>query len=161
MERGQISRVHAVKIGYGTTLAKTASLAPLLSIEKNQSNRYAKATVDAKKSLGPVVENLPSTLTKMGTLGVAQTCLQVELKFFHERETLAVDFYVSCGKSERQSESFALGPTTGTGNEKRRTFRKSRTSTECSRVPGVVYPHWQMYHLIMRHVPVHFRLYVL
>ena len=35
--------------------------------------------------------------------------------------------YVFCGKSERESESstFALGPTTGTGNEKRRALRKS------------------------------------
>ena len=35
--------------------------------------------------------------------------------------------YVFCGKSERESESstFALGPTTETGNEKRRALRKS------------------------------------
>ena len=33
-----------------------------------------------------------------------------------------------CGKSERErgSSTFELGPTTGTGNEKRRTLRKSR-----------------------------------
>ena len=34
-------------------------------------------------------------------------------------------FYAFRGKSERESESFALRPTTGTGNEKRRTLRKS------------------------------------
>ena len=39
----------------------------------------------------------------------------------HEREARAVDFYVFCGKSERESES----STTGTGNERRRTLRKS------------------------------------
>ena len=46
--------------------------------------------------------------------------------FFYERE-------VFCGKSEWESESstFALRPTTGTGNEKRRTLRKSRKRGEC------------------------------
>ena len=59
--------------------------------------------------------------------------IQVELKFFHEREARAVDvFYVFCGKSERKSESFALGPTTGTENDKRRTLRKSITGREDS-----------------------------
>ena len=41
-------------------------------------------------------------------------------------------FYVFCGKSERvsQSSSFARGATTGTGNEKRRTLRKSNRGVE-------------------------------
>ena len=51
-------------------------------------------------------------------------------KFFHEREQemRAVNFLCFCGKSERErgSSTFELRPTTGTGNEKRRTLRKSR-----------------------------------
>ena len=35
-------------------------------------------------------------------------------------------FMFFCGKSERESESFELGPTTGTGNEKRWTLRKPK-----------------------------------
>ena len=44
------------------------------------------------------------------------------------RASRAVDFLYFCGKSERErgSSTFELGPTTGTGNEKRRTLRKSR-----------------------------------
>ena len=33
------------------------------------------------------------------------TCLQVELKFFHEHEAQGVEFYVFCGESERESQS--------------------------------------------------------
>ena len=54
---------------------------------------------------------------------VAWTCPQVEVKFFHERE---VFFLFSAAKaSERAGARAALGPTTGTGNKKRRTSRKS------------------------------------
>ena len=45
------------------------------------------------------------------------TCLQVELKFFHEPKAQGVDFLCFLRR--------ALGPTTGTGKEKRRTLRKS------------------------------------
>ena len=38
-----------------------------------------------------------------------RTCLQVELNIFHEREARAVDFYVFCGKSERESETEMRG----------------------------------------------------
>ena len=44
--------------------------------------------------------------------------------FFHGREAGAVDFFIfSAAKARRERE---LGPTTETGNEKRRTLRKSR-----------------------------------
>ena len=48
-------------------------------------------------------------------------------KFSRARITSGRFSYVFCSKSERESESstFALGPTTGTGNEKRTTLRKS------------------------------------
>ena len=45
------------------------------------------------------------------------TCLQVELKFFNEPKAQGVDFLCFLRR--------ALGPTTGTGKEKRRTLRKS------------------------------------
>ena len=52
------------------------------------------------------------------------TCLQVELKFFHKREAQGVDFFMF--SAEKASErARALGPTTGTHEEKRRTLRKS------------------------------------
>ena len=50
--------------------------------------------------------------------------VEVELKFFHEGEARTIDFFMFSA-AKRESESFALGPTTGTGNEKRRTLRKS------------------------------------
>lgn len=62
--------MRTVNIVYGMRLAKTASLA-LLSIEKFKVIDKRKATVEAKKSLGPVIENFPSKLTKMDTLGLA------------------------------------------------------------------------------------------
>ena len=43
--------------------------------------------------------------------------------FFHGREAGAVDFFIFAAKARRERE---LGPTTETGNEKRRTLRKSR-----------------------------------
>ena len=47
--------------------------------------------------------------------------------FFSSAKRKLQIFYVFCSKSEPKSEtsSFALRPTTGTGNEKRRTLRKS------------------------------------
>ena len=61
-----------------------------------------------------------------------ETCLEIELKFFHEGEARTVDFFMfSAAKRESESESFALGPTAGTGNDKRRTLRKSSLYREC------------------------------
>ena len=63
--------MHAVNISYGMTLAKTAFLAPLLSIEKIKVIDKRKQQWTQKKSLGPVIENLPSKLTKIDTLRLA------------------------------------------------------------------------------------------
>ena len=53
---------------------------------------------------------------------------------FSQARSASGSFFFLCfsGKSERESESssFALGPTTGTGNEKQRTLRKSKQWAE-------------------------------
>ena len=61
-----------------------------------------------------------------------------------EREARAVDclcgfFYVFCCKSERE---IALEPTTGTGNDKRMTLRKSIGAWTVIALKGVVFPSW-------------------
>ena len=51
-----------------------------------------------------------------------ETCLQVELKHFASGRF----FFCFLRQKRARERSFTLGPTTGTGNEKRKTQRKSR-----------------------------------
>ena len=70
--------------------------------------------------------------------GEAWTCLQVELNFFHEREARVVDFL--CFLRQKRAR-VALEPTTGAGNEKPRTLRKSKGGCALSRYPPLaVFP---------------------
>ena len=56
-------------------------------------------------------------------------------RFFYEREAWAVDFFMFSAEKASERASFALGPTTVTGNEKRRTLRKSKDMTMEKNMP--------------------------
>ena len=56
-------------------------------------------------------------------------------RFLYEREARAVDFFMFSAEKTSERASFALGPTTGTGNEKQRTLRKSKNMTMDQNMP--------------------------
>ena len=77
------------------------------------------------------LSGLSRSLLPTAFLETAVYCLDLPTSraqiFSRARSESGRFFYVFCSKNERRSEgsSFVLGPTTGTGNEKRRTLRKS------------------------------------
>ena len=62
---------------------------------------------------------------KLDTALAVFAIIEVELNFFHEREVRALVFLCFLRQKSARERKLALRATTGTGNEKRRTLRKS------------------------------------